>query len=436
MTKIATLDVPGMELTMGMDLHPHQREVLNDPARFKLLRAGRRWRKSGLGVVQAFTGYDGPDGRRFRGALEGGNIGWWVPSMTARYIISDWLPIRGIAAQIPGAGIEEANHRVVMPNDGGWIMMLTGDNIDSGRGLGLDGAVLDEASLLQEQLWTETIRPTLLDRIGWAFFLFTPRGLNWIYDLELDNKERPDWRAWHFRSEDNPYVEPSELAEFRQQQSILTQRQEIDAEYVSSGAGVFHSEWIQHYWTQFEGDGEEPAKPYIVGDEAVSDERCRKFHTVDLAWSLEENADYTVISSWAQTPKKHLLLLDMVRGHFEGPDIVPKLRLAFKKFGGVLVVEKATRQMNIIQEAVRQGLPVRVVKADKDKESRALPAAARMEQGRVWFPPPSTPWFRDIEQELLAFPAGKHDDFVDTLAYAVQEVAGSTPYDDRGLRFV
>jgi predicted phage terminase large subunit-like protein len=145
------------------------------------------------------------------------------------------------------------------------------------------------------------------------------------------------------------------------------------------------------------------------------------FHTVDLAWSLEEGADYTVISSWALTPQRHLLLLDMIRGHFEGPDIVPKLRQAYQRWNGVLAVEKATRQMSIIQEAVRTGLPVREVKADKDKIARALLATARMEQGRVWFPQATVPWFRDIEEEMLAFPAGRHDDFVDTLAYAVAE---------------
>src|ERR1051326_3316607 len=138
MTKTAAVETSVLQVTPPR-LHPGQLEVLNHPARFKLLRAGRRWRKSGLGVIQAFTGYDGP-GRRFPGALDGGQIGWWVPSMTARYVVVDWEPIRSLAAQIPGSRIEEANHRVVLPT-GGSIMMLTGDNVDSRRGLGLEGGV-------------------------------------------------------------------------------------------------------------------------------------------------------------------------------------------------------------------------------------------------------------------------------------------------------
>jgi predicted phage terminase large subunit-like protein len=79
--------------------------------------------------------------------------------------------------------------------------------------------------------------------------------------------------------------------------------------------------------------------------------------------------------------------------------------------------------MHIVQEAERTGLPIREVRAEKDKVARALPATARMEQGRVWFPPATTPWMPEITEELLAFPAGRHDDFCDTLGYAVAEAA-------------
>jgi phage terminase large subunit-like protein len=40
---------------------------------------------------------------------------------------------------------------------------------------------------------------------------------------------------------------------------------------------------------------------------------------------------------------------------------------------------------------------------------------------------------KELEAELLAFPMGRHDDFVDTLAYAVLEIAGRSVYEDHGL---
>ncbi len=216
--------------------------------------------------------------------------------------------------------------------------------------------------------------------------------------------------------------------------SSLVFSQEYEADFVSYGSGMFQGEWLQHYRTTFAGDD----RMFLLAEEVVSLASCQVFHTVDLAWSMDERADYTVISTWAITPKRHLLLLDMQRGHFEGPDIVPKLRLAWDRWGGTHIgVEKATRQMGIIQEAERTGLPVKDLKADKDKVARALPATARMERHTVWFPAPAEkPWVTEFEEELLAFPAGRHDDMVDTLSYACLEVMNQSVYETRGVRTI
>lgn len=418
-----TPKVTGRVTVYPPDLHAGQLEVLHHPARFKLLRAGRRWRKSGLAVVQSFTGYTGPEGRSFLGALQGGRVGFWVPSMTKRYLVTDWEPLKFLARQVPGSRVEEADHRVVLPS-GGWVLMLTGDNVDSGRGLGLDGAVVEEASLMPELLWSGTIRATLVDRKGWALLIFTPQGQNWVYDLSNEVASKPDWHEFHYQSQDNPSLDPEELEAMAGELSTLLYKQEILAEYVDAGAGLFHADWIRHYYVRWDND----QRFYLLGEETVPAAHCRNFHTVDLAWSLEEDADYTVVSSWAVTPRNHLLLLDVVRGRFEGPDIVPKMRQQWEKYGGYIAVEKATRQMGIIQEAVRRGLPIREARMGRErgadaKVARALPATARMESGTIWFPPASVPWYRELEAEVLAFPVGRHDDFVDTLSYAVAEVA-------------
>lgn len=51
-----------------------------------------------------------------------------------------------------------------------------------------------------------------------------------------------------------------------------------------------------------------------------------------------------------------------------------------------------------------------------DKEQRAQSISARMAMGYVWFPK-HLPWTEKAVAELLAFPNGLHDDFVDALAY-------------------
>ena len=54
--------------------------------------------------------------------------------------------------------------------------------------------------------------------------------------------------------------------------------------------------------------------------------------------------------------------------------------------------------------------------------TRAIPLAVRLENGQVAWPEAAR-WAADLEEELLSFPAGRHDDQVDALAYLVAEVA-------------
>lgn len=51
-----------------------------------------------------------------------------------------------------------------------------------------------------------------------------------------------------------------------------------------------------------------------------------------------------------------------------------------------------------------------------DKEQRAQSIAARVAMGKVYFPT-GAPWTERAISELMAFPNGNHDDFVDALAY-------------------
>jgi predicted phage terminase large subunit-like protein len=401
-------------------LHPAQQEVAEHPARFKVVVCGRQWGKTLLGASMCVGA-----------ALEGGDVWWVAPSFPIGEL--GWREIDNLCRQV-NAGIGGVRFegrpvfRITLPT-GGSIQLRSADNPDSLRGATLDGVVFDEAAQAKPEAWP-TLEPTLAIRGGWAMFISTPRGLNWFADLYEDAGVLEDWHRWQLPSASSPYMTQKALEQAKQRQGSLYFSQEYGAEFISGGTGRFQAEWIQHYFTRFEGE----SKVYVLGDEPVAESSLTKFHTVDLAWTQHENADYTVISSWGATRKKHLLLLDVIRGRFEGPDILPKLQLAYAKHGGVFAIEKASRGISIIQDAQRSGLAIRALSAHKDKEARALLPAAQMEAGRVWFPPASTPWYREIEEELLAFPAGRHDDFVDTLSYAAAEMAASgTP---RGIEWV
>lgn len=60
-----------------------------------------------------------------------------------------------------------------------------------------------------------------------------------------------------------------------------------------------------------------------------------------------------------------------------------------------------------------------------DKLVRASPLRGRMQSGKVFFDK-KAPWWTDLEHELLRFPAGKHDDQIDALAWCIRLLLGRT----------
>ena len=111
--------------------------------------------------------------------------------------------------------------------------------------------------------------------------------------------------------------------------------------------------------------------------------------------------------------------MDLVRSRLETPDITPLLAQVNARWNpGYIGVEGKS----VFQACRRAGLPVRELKADRDKWSRAQPAAARMTAGTIYFRARAL-WLHDLEDELVTFPNAAHDDQVDALAYAALEVA-------------
>jgi hypothetical protein len=61
-----------------------------------------------------------------------------------------------------------------------------------------------------------------------------------------------------------------------------------------------------------------------------------------------------------------------------------------------------------------------------DKQQRAQSIQARMAMGKVRFPAFSR-WYGEARDQILKFPAGVHDDLVDTLAYVGLGLSKQTP---------
>jgi phage terminase large subunit-like protein len=67
--------------------------------------------------------------------------------------------------------------------------------------------------------------------------------------------------------------------------------------------------------------------------------------------------------------------------------------------------------------------PTTVLKPITDKLARGRALQGRMQQGMISFNAAGD-WYDGLRTEMLRFPAGAHDDQVDSLSWAVQLVVG------------
>jgi predicted phage terminase large subunit-like protein len=163
-----------------------------------------------------------------------------------------------------------------------------------------------------------------------------------------------------------------------------------------------------------------------LGDQLLDLRDCWRFLTVDLAASTRTSADYTAAAAWAIGLHGELIMLDGIRERLDPAGHWPAVRALRERWSAdVVFVESRMFGTTLVYEAGRAGVPVQELHADADKVTRALPATARADSGRLWFPPENRfPAWGDWRDELLAFPNGTHDDCVDVVAYAAR-VAGA-----------
>ena len=185
---------------------------------------------------------------------------------------------------------------------------------------------------------------------------------------------------------------------------------------------------------------------------------------VDLAASLKERADYTAVVEWVEDAHHNLYLcgawharLDQghrawltgrtdsmelgvspAYGELDGPRLLWPLGLLPPGFAGAtgnpvlprlltrVCVETTSFDGTFVHELLRSTLiPAVGVHPDRDRGSRTFALAARYEAGMVYHLR-SAPGLADLEDELVAFPNGQHDDLVDAAVYGA-DLGGPQP---------
>lgn len=209
-------------------LHPGQAQVMDNPARFKVVACGRRWGKTELGKTALL-----------RMALQHQRRAWWL-APTILMASQVWRDLKNSLHSLTYARISETEKRIDIAG-GGMIAVRSAHHPDSLRGEGLDLAVLDEAAYMQPRVWQEIVRPMLTTTRGGALFLSTPLGKNWFYDLfriGMDNAE-DEYAAFHFSTASNPLIAAEEMESVRRRSTEHIWNVEYLAHFSDESGAVF-----------------------------------------------------------------------------------------------------------------------------------------------------------------------------------------------------
>jgi predicted phage terminase large subunit-like protein len=184
------------------------------------------------------------------------------------------------------------------------------------------------------------------------------------------------------------------------------------------GGGVFKSEWVQH-WA------------------ALPDFEYRMIYA-DTAMKTGQENDFSVFQHWGKGRDGKIYLLDMIRGRWEAPQLLMHARAFWDKckqqHGATLRqmrIEDKASGTGLIQQLKQGGIPVGAIKRNTDKITRAYDAAPMMQVGNVMLPS-SHPCLLDLLHEMSLFPSAAHDDTVDPLMDAIQDMLVKPPGDPGG----
>lgn len=147
----------------------------------------------------------------------------------------------------------------------------------------------------------------------------------------------------------------------------------------------------------------------------------------DTAFSTNNRADYSACQLWGvfrdEGEKANAIMLNAWKAKLEFPELKKKVFEDYREWepDGIIVEAKASGAP-LIAELRRAGIPVQeyVPSKGNDKIARLNSVADMLASGMVWAP--QTRWAEDVIEEVASFPAGEHDDQVDSLTQALLRI--------------
>jgi hypothetical protein len=216
------------------DYHPHggQAVLHESGARFRVTVAGRRWGKSLSAAKEAEAMILTPGTRG------------WVVSKTydlTRKVIREIYNNLIVRYRLPLVKNQMSGPILLEFPWGSSVEGKSAEHPESLLGEGLDWLIFDECAKCKASVWEQYLRPTLTDREGWALFITTPNGYNWVYDLwkRGNDPDYPEWESFKSPSWVNPHLSLEDIGEARRTVSEAVFMQEYGADFTLSSGQVY-----------------------------------------------------------------------------------------------------------------------------------------------------------------------------------------------------
>ncbi len=165
--------------------------------------------------------------------LDGKMVGYFTP--TYKDLSSVWDELKFTLHDIIERTNEQVKHIKLIT--GGTLDMWSMEDPNSGRGRKYHRVIVDEGEKARhlKDAWEQTIRATLTDYVGDAWFMSTPKfGTTYFKETLFKNEQKfTDWKSWRYTSYDNPHLSKEEIDSIKAQLVDIVFRCEFLAEDVN-----------------------------------------------------------------------------------------------------------------------------------------------------------------------------------------------------------
>jgi predicted phage terminase large subunit-like protein len=146
---------------------------------------------------------------------------------------------------------------------------------------------------------------------------------------------------------------------------------------------------------------------------------------LDAAQETNTRADYNALTTWGiffnePTNSFNIILLNAIKERLEFPELKEMVMEQYKEWNpDSFIIEKKSNGAALCQEMRRMGVPLSEFTPGKgqDKISRVNAVTDLFASGIVWAP--DIRWAMEVVEECNDFPAGSHDDLVDSTTLAL-----------------